>query len=254
MSPHTLAFLVAPLTFASGLIGLLHQSWQPREELAEETRDLINRTAGLVATMSALVLGLLIASASNFYNTQKSGLELVSARALQLDGVLRAYGPEAQPARGLLRDLVSSGYEQIWQSSGGVVTVPTIEGTETKMDAMASFLNRLRPTASETQKQLLSRATELFSSITDQRLLMSLQLNNSLSWPLMTILVSWTSLLFFGFGMLARVNVTTVAVMAVGAFSVASATFLIVELSTPYGGFLRLSPDPVRMAIDALAN
>jgi hypothetical protein len=45
--------------------------------------------------------------------------------------------------------------------------------------------------------------------------------------------------MFFGFGILARANVTTVAVMAVGAFSVASATFLIVELSTLYSGFLR---------------
>jgi hypothetical protein len=54
----------------------------------DETRDLINRVTGVIATLSALVLGLLIVSANNFYNTQKSGLETASARVLQIDGVL----------------------------------------------------------------------------------------------------------------------------------------------------------------------
>ncbi|HME26114.1 MAG TPA: hypothetical protein VKI44_33085 [Acetobacteraceae bacterium] len=59
---------------------------------------------------------------------------------------------------------------------------------------------------------------------------------------------------FFGFGMLARVNRAGVVGLAVGAASVVSAIFLIVELSTPYSGLLRLSPTPVLQTIEALSN
>ena len=85
-----------------------------------------------------------------------------------------------------------------------------------------------------------------------QRLQISLQLNNSISWPFMTILISWACLLFFGFGLLARVNRASVVGLGVGAASVASAVFLIVELSTPYSGLLQLSPAPVLQTIEAL--
>jgi hypothetical protein len=52
----------------------------------------------------------------------------------------------------------------------------------------------------------MAKAEDLATSINDQRLQISSQLNNSISWPFMTILISWACLLFFGFGMLARVN------------------------------------------------
>jgi hypothetical protein len=256
MNPDTVAFIATPLTFVSGLAGLFYQAWRPKNEDPDETRDLINRTTGLVATLAALVLGLLIASANNFYNTQKTGLELVSARALQLDELLRRYGPEAQPAHGLLLDLLKSmvtgGDEQVGQSGGVALKMPTIAATEAQIDTIFGLLNGLQPTASELQKSMLGRAREIVQSIGDQRLLMNLQLSESLSWPVLTILISWTSLLFFGFGMLARTNVTTVAVLAVGAFSVGSAIFLIVELSTPYNGMLRLSPAAVLTAIETI--
>ena len=88
----------------------------------------------------------------------------------------------------------------------------------------------------------------------DQRLQMTLQIANSISWPFLIILVSWTSLLFFGFGITVRRNGTAVATLVVGAFAVASAVFLIVKLSTPYGGLLRLPPTPLVQAIDALGH
>jgi hypothetical protein len=246
-----IALLPAALVFVSGLAGLFLQVWRSEKEGADETRDLINRMTGLIATMSAIVLGLLIASANNFYTTQKAGLETVSARILQLDSVLRRFGPDAQPARDLLKDMITSSYERVWKTGSDALT---IEETQAKWDAMFVILNRLRETTPDARKFLLVKATDITTSINDQRLLMLLQLSNSLSWPFMTILVSWVCLLFFGFGTLARVNRAAVAGLAVGAVSVASAIFLIVELSRPYSGLLRLSPDPVLKAIDALGR
>src|SRR5271165_3725906 len=99
MEPDLFAPLAAALVFVSGLAGLFLRGWRHANEGMGETRDLINRVTGLIATMSAIVLGLLIASANSFHNAQKGELEIVSAKVLQLDGVLRRYGPEAQPAR-----------------------------------------------------------------------------------------------------------------------------------------------------------
>jgi hypothetical protein len=245
----------AAAVFVSGLAGLFLHAWRPEQEGVDETRDLINRLTGLIATMSALVLGLLIASASNFYNTQKAGLEKVSARVLQLDSLLRRYGPDAQPARDLLKVMVTNSYESVWESGANRnLKVPTIEETAASMDAMFENLNRLRETAPVERQYRLAKASEITAAINDQRLEMALQVRNSLSWPFMTILVSWASLLFFAFGMLSRVNRTTVVGLAVGALAVASAIFLIVELSTPYSGLLRLSPEPVLNTIEALGK
>jgi hypothetical protein len=126
MSQDLLAFVAAAVVFVSGMAGLVYHAWDPRNEEVSETRDLINRLTGLVATMSALVLGLLIASANNFHNSQKAGLETVSARVLELDGVLRRYGPDAQPARDMLKVLITNSYEGVWQGDNGTLPMPTV--------------------------------------------------------------------------------------------------------------------------------
>jgi hypothetical protein len=252
MSQDLFAVVVAVLVFLSGIGGLVYQTWDPRNEEVNETRDLINRLTGLVATMSALVLGLLIASANNFYNSQKTGLETVSARVIALDGVLRRYGPDAKPARETLKELITGSYTHVWQGDKGTLTTPTVEQAEERMDRLFVTLNGLREGAPDSRKYLMAKAGDLAQSINNQHLQISLQLNNSLSWPFMTILISWACLLFFGFGMLARSNRASVAGLAVGAISVASAIFLIVELSNPYSGVLRLSPAPVLQTIEAI--
>jgi hypothetical protein len=198
--------------------------------------------------MSALVLGLLIVSTNNFHNAQKAELETISARVLELDGVLRHYGPDAQSARDMLKELVTSSYKAVWQSE----KMPSVEEAIERMDRFSLTLEALREEAPDSQKYPIIKAGDLATSINDQRLQISLQLNNSIPWPFMTILVAWASLLFFGFGMLARPNRVSVTGLAVGAVSVASAIFLILELSTPYSGLLRLSPTPILQTIAAL--
>jgi hypothetical protein len=245
--------LVAVSALAFGLIGLIVHAWEPGNEGVEETRDLINRLTGLVATMSALVLGLLIANASNFFNTQKIGLETVSAQVLELDGVLRRYGPEAAPARELLKGILQSTYNDVW-GAAAANTPPSAEQLVGRTDKLFVALNTLFEAAPDNRKYRMEKAEGLATSINDQRLRMSLQVNDSLSWPFMTVLILWICLLFFGFGMVARLNRVGVGGMAVGALSVASAIFLIMELSTPYDGLIMLSPAPIVQTIGALGK
>ena len=109
------------------------------------------------------------------------------------------------------------------------------------MGSMTDFLGSLHPTT-DIQRQLLGAANQHYASIGETRLLMSLQLTNPISWPLIITVTAWSCLLFCGFGLLSRVNATTLAAMLLGACSVASAIFLILELSQPYTSSLRISP------------
>ncbi len=247
------ALFVAAVAFSMGLIGLIVHAWEPGNEGVDETRDLINRLTGLVATMSALVLGLMIANASNFFNTQKIGLETVSAQVLELDGVLHRYGPEAAPARALLRGILQHTYDDVW-GPGSAKEPPSAGELIDRTDKLFVALNTLLEAAPDNRKYRMQKAEDLATAINDQRLRMSLQVNDSLSWPFMTVLVLWICLLFFGFGMVARFNRVGVGGMAVGALSVASAIFLIMELSTPYDGIIMLSSDPIVQTIQALGH
>src|SRR5947208_6398678 len=112
----TIALLAAFLTCGGGMVGLLYDKLLPEHQVSDETRALINRVTGLVATMSALVLGLLIASANTFYNSQKSGLEILSERIIELDSMLRDYGPDPQPIRDPLKATVTRVYQHTWNS------------------------------------------------------------------------------------------------------------------------------------------
>ena len=107
MTAATIALIAALLTFGGGMVGLLYDKLLPEHQVSDETRALINHVTGLVATMAALVLGLLIASANAFYNSQKSDLEILSGRVIELDSVLRDYGPDAHPIRDLLKATVT---------------------------------------------------------------------------------------------------------------------------------------------------
>ena len=106
------------LTFGGGMVGLLYDKLLPEHQVSDETRALINRVTGLVATMAAFVLGLLIASANTFYNSQKSDLEILSGRVVELDNILREYRPDAQPIRELLKATVIRVYQNTWNTPG----------------------------------------------------------------------------------------------------------------------------------------
>lgn len=253
MNAATITLTTALLTFGGGMAGLLYDKLLPEHHMSDETRALINRMTGLVATMSALVLGLLIASANTFYNTQKSDLEVLSGRVIELDSNLQKYGRDAQPIRELLKATVTRMYRHTWNSPRAAERLATIAEMRADWGAIGSQIDQVQPTI-DAQKSLQSKAADLIASIQDLRLEARLQIENSVTWPFLSILVSWMALLFFGFGLLARLNTPAVFTLAIGALSVASAIFLILELDAPYTGLLRLPPSPILQAIDGLGK
>ncbi len=104
--------IAAAVIFVSGGIGLGLQKVLADYHTSERSRDMIGGVAGLLALLLALVLGLLIWTAFGVFNTQKTELQLLSARALEFDLEMRQYGPDAGKARDILRTDMVWAHEQ----------------------------------------------------------------------------------------------------------------------------------------------
>jgi hypothetical protein len=229
-------------SFVAALIGMLLHLKLPDSHLDAGSSDVIKLVMGLIGTMSALILGLLVSSANSTYNEQSSALQSLSAKVVLLDRLLVFYGPEANGAREQLHDAVKAAHDRIWSPLGL---------RPANLDAANRFVQQLQSLSPKTDAARLmqSRAMQVAEGILQTRLLMSEQVGDSISRPFLTVLIFWICALFLGFGLFARFNVTVTLSLLVGALSVSGAIFLVLELSTPYQGFMQISDAPLRHAL-----
>src|SRR6266516_3595205 len=108
------ALIVFGCLVGAVLIGRTLRRLLPEAHLSTESKDAVKLAMGLVATMSALVLGLLVSSAKGAYDTERSEVIQMAAKISFLGRVLGAYGPEAAGVRTQLRDTVEEGIRQMW--------------------------------------------------------------------------------------------------------------------------------------------
>lgn len=245
------AFVAFAGCFGAALAGMALRFKVPDSHLDGDSRDVVKLVMGLMATMSALVLGLLIASAKSSHDTQVSEMQLISAHIVQLDRILALYGPEAQGARDIFKQTVTIAHEQIWPPDDRQPSSLNPKSMRGQADAFYKSLQNLSP-QTEAQRRGQSAALELAASVGQTRALMFEQLDGSVSWPLLTVLIFWVSMIFLGFGLFARFHLTTNVALIVGAVAVASAIFLIMELSQPYAGSMRISDASFRSALDQM--
>jgi hypothetical protein len=245
------AVVVVILTFAGGVAGLSLQKLLPERHSAEKSRDMIGSVMGLVTLLLALVLGTIVGSAYFFSATQQSELQALAAQAIQFDEALAQYGPEAKPIRDQYKESLDRAHKLFW----GVGDVnPEMLSVATAMAGMQAMKRGLQSLDAKTpeQKQAVASAAAHLGQIETTRLLMSLQLANPFSKPLLMVVVFWAFFLFCCFGLISRLNATTLGALAFGAFAVGSAIFLILELSQPYTGLFRISPAALEQTIEAI--
>src|SRR6202011_2051190 len=200
---------VCILTFGLGIFGLYLQKLLPENHMSSGSREMIGAIMGLVTLLLALVLGTLVGSAYGFFAVQKANVETLGARSIQLDMALVQYGADAQPLRDGLKAALKRSYHTVW---GGVGADPRELEVESYLPAfvmMNQGISALSP-KTPTQTQLVGTIGATAGIIEQTRFLMSPQLASPVSWPLLIIVVSWAMLLFCGFGVLLRLNATSV--------------------------------------------
>ena len=248
-----IALVVFICCFGAALAGMLLRARLPTDHLDGNSKDVVKLVMGLIATMAAIVLGLLIASAKSTFDTQASEMQELAAEVMQLDRMLVLYGPETKDARDILRNALMVVHETIWPADDRrrASLDPTL--SKDQSDAFYAKLEALSP-KTELQRSAQSMALQLGGSLAKTRTLMFEQAAGSIEWPLLAILVFWLSVLFLGFGLFARFHITITVTLMVGAVSVASAVFLMLELSQPYQGLMRVPDTAFRSALAHLAQ
>jgi hypothetical protein len=197
---------------------------------------------GLVATMTALVLGLLVSSAKDAYDTRRSEVIQMAAKVAFLDRVLALYGPEAAEARTELRAAVFAAVQRLWPS--GRNRCGQVTPGEQAGDMVYVAIQGLSP-HDDTQRALKTQIANLMVDLGQLRALLIAQSIPSISMPILIILVSWLVVIFFGFSLIAPPNATTMLALVASAFSVACAIFLILELDQPFGGLIHIPSKPL---------
>jgi ABC-type antimicrobial peptide transport system permease subunit len=231
---------VALLAFAFGVAGLHLQRLLPEPHTSERSRDMIAAIVGLISLLLALVLGTLVGSAYSFFTTQKTEIETFAARSIHLDLALAEFGPETAPARARMKQQLQDLHDMVWgenavEAADALLVAEPIPHIK-ELDEYVASLDPKTPA----QRQFAAAAAADIAALEQTRLLISLQLASSVSWPLVVIVVSWALILFCGYGVLSRLNATTLTALGFGAFAVGSALFLILELSQPFTGVFRI--------------
>jgi len=235
----------------AAFLGRRVRRYLPEDHLSAESKDAVKLAMGLVATMTALVLGLLVSSAKGTYDTTRSEVIQMAAKVAFLDRVLALYGPEAAEARVELRAVVADAARRIWSTDPG--RAAQLAPNQQAGDALYIAIQRLSPN-DDAQRTLKGQVTTLMVDLGQLRSLLVAQSIPSISKPMLIILVSWLVVIFFGFSLLAPPNATTTLALVASAFSVAGAIFLILELDQPFGGLIRIPSEPMINVLSHLAK
>ena len=106
--------LVFVLAFGGALLGMYLRTVLPDRHLSEDSKDIVRISTAMLATLAALVVGLLIASAKSSFDSKNSELTRSATHYILLDRTLAEYGPETREIRDLIRQVIVTRLHQIW--------------------------------------------------------------------------------------------------------------------------------------------
>jgi hypothetical protein len=234
------------------MLGMQLRAALPGHHLSDDSRHLLEIGMGVIGTTAGLVLGLLVGSATGAYNTQRNELTQLSANVVLLDRLLAHYGPDARPARATLRNDVVTVMARLWPNDPRQSSDETPHGG--RDEALFDQMEQLTP-ATDEQRAVKAQTLGLVTELGRTRWLMAEQhLGETVSLPLLGLLVFWFCLTFLGFGLFAPRNGTVLVTLVLCAISVSAAIFLILEMYTPFEGFVQIPSAPMRSALAKLGQ
>jgi hypothetical protein len=251
VSALAIGLIVFALVFGSALLAMLVRPALPEHHLSADSKDVVKLGIALIATMAALVLSLLVASAKSAFDTRSNQLVQAAADIILLDRALARYGPDTKEARALLRNSVTAVVERFWPAEGARPI--SIDPNAQPVEALAVKIEELSP-QNDTQRLLRSQALMTAQEVGRRRLLLFENLGTSIPVPFLVVLVFWLCMIFASFGLFAPPNATVIVVLCVCALSVAGAIFLILELDRSFEGLLQVSGAPLQTALAQLGR
>ena len=253
MSSIVIAGIVFVCTFGGAMLGMFLRSVLPEAHLNPDSKEVIRITSGLLATLAALVLGLLVASAKSGFDAQENGFQQLAANVIVLDRLLARGGPNTDKAREALHRTVSRTIDSLW---------PEADSKSSGMDASEitseadSFFATIRDldAGDDSQRTIQTQALQLAAEMARTRWLLSQEQDSASSIPFFVVLLFWLFALFVSFGLFAPRNSAVMTAIVVCALSAAVAVFLIVDLNRPSGGLIQVPSTSLRYALSQLGK
>lgn len=240
--------IVFACAFGGAMGAMLLRARLPDQHLSADTKDTVKLGIGLIATMTALILGLVTASAKSSFDDLSKTIRQTAADVLSLDRALERYGPETNDIRKALKIALAERIELLWSpDESAAVSLHPREAVQ-RSENIAGRIRDLAPQTAD-QRWLQSRALEIGERVLEARWLIFASHGSSIPAAFLATLVFWLTIIFASFGLFAPRNAMVVGVMFVCALSVAGAVFLILELDGSFHGVIRVSPAPLRYAL-----
>ena len=234
------------VVFGGALAGMRLRLVLPQNQLGPEVKDVVRLAVGLLVTMTALVLGMLVSTANSSYQQRKDQLTEMASDFVGVDRLLGSYGPETQAAREELHSLAEASLQRIWPNQGS--QDPQLRPTDTGQ----IFYNQLQLLQPKTDAQVAVKAAAISAAIGLRRTYWLMFLGSegsSLSLPLLVVVVAWLTAIFVSFGLFAPRNSTVFVTLVVCAVAVSGAVFVIMAMYTPFSGVMKISSLPLRDAL-----
>ena len=256
------ALLVFVLLLVGTGVGVLVRPLLPEEHKAHETVQLIQLVIGMLVTFAALVLGLMTASAKNGFDAVSNDFRTYASDLVRLDSSLLEYGPDANKARSVLRTYTAAAIASTWpheppppgndyprhlRTDPGTEELESVE-LGNLLGVVEREIRALNP-SDPLHRSLANDSLTQFDRLNTARWKLIEEAHSSISEPFFVTLTFWLFIIFLSFGLIAPRNALALVTITLGALSIASAVYVLVDLDTPFTGAISISSQPMRDAL-----
>jgi hypothetical protein len=245
------SLIVVVVVLGGSLLGSYLRSRLPKHHLEGDTRDIVKSGIGILATLAALVLGLIVASAKASFDTKTEEVQTTAVKLLHLDRSLRQLGDAGDTARQDLLQIVKARVARIWAQRDAAQAALDLIDNKPNLETLEAKIRAI-PAQDESQRKALAKALQAADDLAQVRSLVIAQAGSSIIMPLLVLLVFWFTVISAGLNLFAKSNATTVTFNVLCALSIGGAIFLILEMDQAFGGLIHISDAPLRAAVTAL--
>ena len=243
-----IAFIILACMLSGMALGSYLRLVLPDDHTQADSKDILMTSAGMMATLIALIIGLLVTSAKGTYDEANSSITQGGAKVITLDYYLSNYGPEAKEARELVHQATAAGIARIWpDESRQGADLAKMEAATGMADVYTS-IRELSP-QNDSQKYLQTQALQIGADMMQSRWMLIEQSQTNLPRIFLVVLTFWLTVLFIQFGLLAPLNRTALSALFICAISMSCAIYLILELNNPLEGTIKVSSAPLHKAL-----
>lgn len=247
VDPTVLGFIAFACIYGAALGGIVLGRVRQETFSRPEVRDVLKSARDVIVGVSALTLGLLVATAKTSFDEKNAQLRTVASRAAMLDRTLYAFGPEANDARKLVRVFVQTAIEKIDRAEAqGVGAEFGRQGT--LLEDLYSKILQI-DAADATKSALKNDAIGIAREINLSRWMIQESVGSSIQTPLYFLLLFWLVCIFLDLGVLAPCRPTSFVALALAALAMTGAIYLALEFDRPYQGLIKVSASPLKLAL-----